>query len=105
MSNLYYNAETGKFDLSAIMRDAWNGMARNQIRVRLALRLGVIWATAKAEKAASLKTAEQNAADSLNAQATIIELKTRISERDMARAVNLRRQARQMTQISTIAAE
>ncbi|MCV6548316.1 MAG: hypothetical protein OIF56_13730 [Cohaesibacter sp.] len=87
----------GKYDRAAIMKAAWDGIPRNAtMRRRLALRLSIIWAEAKAEMKAMEQTAKQNAADKLEAKAMIIEMKTRFTGADMARANDLRKQARQL---------
>jgi len=66
MANRYYNTRTGKYNLSRIMKDAWDRIVvRNNIRKRLSLALSVVWAAAKAEKASSrvgLTEAQQNVA-------------------------------------------
>lgn len=87
----------GSYDRAAIMKAAWEGIPRNAtMRRRLALRLSVIWAEAKAEMTAMQQTEKQNAADKLEAKATIIEMKTRFTSADLDRASNLRIQARQL---------
>lgn len=51
MADRYYNTKTGKYNLSRIMKDAWDRIVvRNNIHKRLSLALSVVWAEAKAER-------------------------------------------------------
>ena len=93
MANRFYNPITGKFNLSAIMTAAWAGMARSSIHKRLSMRLGVIWAEAQAEKANSQLTAPQQEATALRIEATLIQMKTRMSVVDFTRVDELNSRA------------
>ena len=93
MANKFYNIKTGKFNLSAIMTAAWAEMTRSSIHKRLSMRLGVIWAEAKAEKANSQRTAPQQEAFALRNEATLIQMKTRMSVADFTRVDELNSRA------------
>lgn len=86
----YYDPATGKYDRAAIMRDAWSGMLRNNVRERLSLRLSVIWAHAKGEKLDAEQSHKQRDARRMLNTAQIIQHKTTMAEADHMKVQSLR---------------
>lgn len=93
----YYDPETGRFNRAAIMRDAWDGLQRSNIRERLSLRLSVVWAYAKSEQLDTQQDSSERKARHLRTSAKIIQLKSRMTDTDHDRVRALTAAAASLT--------